>query len=196
MADIVLKKEDRNNKANALFFCKWVAIMDKQKDSKWKIFLKEYVPYIVVIILVLLVKRFVVSPIKVNGRSMLDTLHHGDIMILNRIGYRFSDIKRFDIVVVDEGEEYIIKRIIGLPGEKVEYKDNQLYINDKKVKESYGSDITEDFSYQVPKNSYFVLGDNRTNSMDSRVFGAFKKKRILGKTSLTVFPFSRFGKKQ
>ena len=170
--------------------------MDKQKDSKWKIFLKEYVPYIVVIILVLLVKRFVVSPIKVNGRSMLDTLHHGDIMILNRIGYRFSDIKRFDIVVVDEGEEYIIKRIIGLPGEKVEYKDNQLYINDKKVKESYGSDITEDFSYQVPKNSYFVLGDNRTNSMDSRVFGAFKKKSILGKTSLTVFPFSRFGKKQ
>ena len=165
------------------------------KRSKLEIFLKEYLPYIVVIILVLLMKKFIVSPIKVNGESMMKTLHDGDIMILNIINYRFNDIERFDIVVVDEGDEYIIKRVIGLPGEIVTYKNNQLYINGKKTKENYGSAKTEDFTYKVKKGTYFVLGDNRTNSMDSRVFGSFKKKDIVGRTSLTIFPFNRIGNK-
>lgn len=157
--------------------------------------IREYVPYILVIILVLLIKKFVITPIKVNGESMMTTLHDGDIMILNIIDYKFNDIKRFDIVVVDEGDEYIIKRIIGLPGEEVTYKDNKLYINGKRVKDNYGSDVTEDFSVKVADDSYFVLGDNRTNSLDSRYFGSFKKSSILGKTSLVLFPFNRFGNK-
>ena len=164
--------------------------------DKIKSIIKEYGLYIITIILVLLVKKFVVSPIKVNGTSMMTTLHDGDIMILNIIGYRFDKINRFDIVVVDEGNEYLIKRVIGLPGEEIEYKDNQLYINGKKVKENYGSQETEDFKVKVKKNSYFVLGDNRTNSLDSRHFGAFKKDRIIGKTSLIIFPFNRFGEKK
>lgn len=168
---------------------------DTEKKNKFQNFLKEYVPYIFVIICVLLIKKFIVSPIKVNGSSMDTTLKDGDIMILNIIGYRFSEIERFDIVVVNAGHEYIIKRVIGLPGETVEYIDNHLYIDGKEVKEEYGSDITEDFSVKVPKGKYFVLGDNRTNSLDSRYFGAFSKKQVLGKTSLTVFPFTRFGTK-
>jgi signal peptidase I len=157
--------------------------------------IREYLPYILVIILVLLIKKFVVTPIKVNGESMMTTLHDGDIMILNIIDYKFNDIKRFDIVVVDEGDEYIIKRVIGLPGEEVTYKDNKLYINGKRVKDNYGSDVTEDFTVTVADDSYFVLGDNRTNSLDSRYFGSFKKSSILGKTSLVLFPFNRFGNK-
>ena len=164
--------------------------------DKMKSIIKEYGPYVITIILVLLVKKFVVSPIKVNGTSMMTTLHDGDIMILNIIGYRFEKINRFDIVVVDEGEEYLIKRIIGLPGEEIEYKDNQLYVNGKKIKENYGSQETEDFKVKVKKDSYYVLGDNRTNSLDSRHFGAFKKNRIIGKTSLIIFPFNRFGEKK
>ena len=117
-------------------------------------------------------------------------------MILNSSAYYFNDIERFDIVVIDEGNEYIIKRVIGLPGETVEYRDNKLYINDKLVKDNYGNGKTDDFKEKVSKNSYFVLGDNRTNSMDSRVFGAFKKKKIIGKTKLIVFPFNRFGTKK
>ena len=113
--------------------------------DKIKSIIKEYGLYVITIILVLLVKKFIVSPIKVNGTSMMTTLHDGDIMILNIIGYRFDEINRFDIVVVDEGNEYLIKRVIGLPGEEIEYKDNQLYINGKKVKENYGSQVTEDF---------------------------------------------------
>ena len=170
--------------------------MAENKDNKFVSFLKEYVPYVLVIILVILIKRFVVTPIRVIGDSMYDTLHDGDIMILNIVGYRFSDIERFDIVVVDKGTEPLIKRVIGLPGETIEYKDNQLYVNGKKVKENYGSDVTEDFTVKIPKGSYFVMGDNRTNSMDSRYYGPFKKKDILGKTKLTIFPFGRIGNKE
>ena len=161
-----------------------------------KKFVKEYLPYLIVIIVVLLIKKFVVSPIKVNGNSMDNTLHNGDIMILNSIGYRFEKIQRFDIVVVDEGEEYIIKRVIALPGEEVEYKNNKLYINGKKVKDKYPSKETEDFKTIVPKDSYFVMGDNRSISLDSRILGSFKKNKILGKTNLIIFPFDRFGIKE
>lgn len=168
----------------------------KTKKEKRKEWFREYGSYILIIIIVLLVKKFVVSPIRVNGSSMEDTLHNGDVMILNIIGCRFSDIERFDIVVVDEKHEYLIKRVIGLPGEKIEYKDNKLYVNGKLVKDNHSDKITEDFYYNVPKDSYFVMGDNRTNSLDSRYFGAFKKKDVVGKTKLVIFPFSRFGNKK
>ena len=117
-------------------------------------------------------------------------------MILDIIDYKIHGLKRFDIVVVDEGSELIIKRVIGLPGELVEYKNNKLYINGKKVNDKYASKETEDFSILVPKGEYFVLGDNRTNSLDSRVFGTFSKDKILGKTSMTLFPFNRWGNKE
>ena len=158
--------------------------------------IKEYLPYLLIILLVIVIKRYVVSPVKVNGTSMMDTLHNGDIMILNSSAYYFNDIERFDIVVVKENREYIIKRIIGLPGETVEYRKNKLYINNQLVKDNYGTTETSDFKEVVGKDSYFVLGDNRNNSMDSRVVGTFKKKDIIGKTSFTIFPFNRFGTKK
>ena len=114
----------------------------------------------------------------------------------NIIGYKFQPIKRFDVVVVREGKEWIIKRVIGLPGEVVEYRDNQLYVNDKKVEDKYASKETGNFKVKIAKGYYFVLGDNRTNSADSRVFGSFPRKDILGKTNFTIFPFNRFGKKE
>ena len=170
--------------------------MEEKKDNKILHFIKEIIPYIIVIILVLLFKKFLYAPIRVNGESMMKTLHDGDIMILDIIDYRLHGLKRFDIVVVDEGDELIIKRVIGLPGDTVEYKNNKLYINGKKVNDKYASEKTKDFSVLVPKNEYFVLGDNRTNSLDSRAFGTFSSKKIKGKTSMIVFPFSRWGKKK
>ena len=171
-------------------------IFKKKKEVNNKLDIKEIIMYILIVIVILLIKKFIISPIRVNGASMNDTLNNGDIMIMNIIGYKFQDIKRFDIVIVDEGSELIIKRVIGLPGETVEYRDNNLYINGKKMNDKYGSNKTNDFSYKVPKGEYFVLGDNRGNSMDSRVFGSFSKRKILGKTKLTIFPFSRFGNKE
>lgn len=167
--------------------------------------IKEIIPYILIIILVILIKSYVVSPIRVIGSSMESTLFDGDIMILNKISYRFNKIKRFDIVVIDHEDKSLIKRVIGLPGDKIEYKDNKLYINDKNYSESYlnKGTITYDFELdellgmeRVPEDCYFVLGDNREISSDSRIIGFIDKKYIEGKTSIIIFPFSRIGIKK
>ena len=153
--------------------------------------------YVIVIGIALLIKFFVFSPIKVNGTSMEPNLKDGDIMILNEIGYYLHGVNRFDIVVVNTGSEKIIKRVIGLPGEKVEYRDNKLYINGVEVVENFNHGDTSDFSLSdinvdtIPKNKYFVVGDNRGNSKDSRSIGLINKSQIVGKTNLIIFPFDR-----
>jgi len=160
-------------------------------------YMKELLPYIVVIIIVIIIKTFIFTPIRVNGPSMNNTLKDKDIMILDEISYRFSDIERFDIVVIKYNNEYIIKRVIGLPGDRIKYKDNKLYVNDKVVKENFSHKKTDDFDeVLVEDDSYFVLGDNRSDSLDSRIIGSISKNDIKGKTSFTIFPFSRFGNKK
>lgn len=131
---------------------------------------------------------------------MYPTFYDNDILILNKLKYRFSDIERGDVVALRfEDTNYLIKRVIGLPGETVEFKDNQLYINGVEVEEDYLEDdvVTEDFQlsqigYQViPEGMYFVLGDNREHSSDSRELGLVAEKDILGETSIRIFPFNR-----
>lgn len=159
--------------------------------------LKEYIPYFIIIILVIVIKLYVITPIRVNGPSMNDTLHDKDIMILDEISYRFSSVERFDIVVVKYKDEFIIKRVIGLPGEVVSCKDNKIYINGKVIEEDFSHEYTADFNeVLVTEDNYFVLGDNRINSTDSRIIGLVSRKDIKGKTSLTILPFSRFGIKK
>jgi len=170
--------------------------MDEKKELVKKNYIKEFLPYFIVILVVIFIKIFVFSPIRVNGASMNPTLNDKDIMILDEISYRFSEIERFNIVVVKEENEYLIKRIIGLPGEKIEYKDNKLYIDGKYVKEDFKHMETMDFSTTLGEDEYFIMGDNRTNSTDSRIFGPISRDEIIGKTSLTILPISRFGNKR
>ena len=174
---------------------------EKEIKKDFKYYLKEFSPYIITIVLVLLFKQYYFSPIMVNGESMYDTLHDKDIMILDRVSLRHNDLKRFDIVVIQYRNKYLIKRVIGLPGEEVEYKDSKLYINGEYVEENFlGEDvITPDYKLpteKVPDGFYFVVGDNRTNSNDSRYLGCFSLNKIYGVTSFTVFPFDRFGSKK
>lgn len=167
--------------------------------KKW---LKELYPYLIIIGVVFLIKQFIVTPIMVNGPSMEPTLKGKDIMILDKISYRFKEIKRFDIVVVYHHDTYIIKRVIGLPGENIVYQDNQLYVNGKIVEEPFEHAKTADFSLEmlnretVPEDCYLVLGDNRVDSLDSRVIGFIKKDQIMGHAQFTLFPFNRFGGKR
>lgn len=167
--------------------------------------IKEIVPYIIIVIVVLLIKKLIITPIRVIGPSMKDTLQNNDIMLLDKISYRFKDIKRFDIIVIKYQGEKIIKRVIGLPGDKVEIKRNTLYINGKEYEEKYLATGTQtnDFDFSsisesevVPDNYYFVLGDNREESKDSRMIGFVNKKDIQGHAIYTIFPFSRFGTKK
>lgn len=153
--------------------------------------IKEYSIYVAIILVVILIRTFIVTPIRVNGTSMYPTLDNGNFMILKKYD---KEIERFDIVVVRRDEEKLIKRVIGLPKEDVEYRDNELYINDEKIEESYGDGDTKDFVDYCAKDEYYVLGDNREDSTDSRVFGCVKKEDILGTTNFVVFPFDKWGK--
>lgn len=163
---------------------------------------KELLPYIVILIVVILLKAFVFTTIRVNGNSMYPTLKNKDLMILDKISYRFKDIKRNDIVVVKTNNDKLIKRVIGLPGEKIKYQNNKLYINEKEFKDIVDWTVTNDFDIKdfgvskIPDGYYFVMGDNRTDSVDSRMLGLISKEDIMGHATFTIYPFSRFGFKK
>lgn len=155
--------------------------------------IKSLIPYIIIIIVVILVRTFIATPVRVNGSSMYPTLKGNEIMLLNKLGH----INRFDIVVlkIDGREDNLIKRIIGLPGETVEIKDNDIYINDKKIDDKYGYGVTYNIDkVTLKKDEYFILGDNRKISLDSRVFGTIHKDEIKGTTDFIMYPFKSFGK--
>ena len=153
--------------------------------------IKEFLPYILILLLVILFRTFVASPIKVNGDSMYDTLDGSEFMILNK----FSKVDRYDIVVVNTKEEELIKRVYGLPGEKISIEKGNIYINDKKIEDVYAYGETSDYeSITLGGDEYFVLGDNRAISLDSRRIGPVMKSQIKGTTNFVVYPFNRFGK--
>ena len=162
-----------------------------EKLTKW---LKENIVFLIVLTAIIITRLFFFSPIRVNGTSMYPTLQDKEFMILNKISLK-QGINRFDIVVVqDNNNKYIIKRVIGLPGESVMYKDNKLYINGKVVEDNYSKTTTNDFDNVVlGENEYFVIGDNRTVSKDSRIIGPVNIKNIKGKTNLIIFPFNKIG---
>ena len=115
-------------------------------------------------------------PVRIVGNSMFPTLHNGDLALCSR----FTNIDRFDVVVVNVDNVKIIKRVIGLPNETVEYKDNKLYINGAHVQDVYNNGYTKDFKYSLKDNEFFCLGDNRENSKDSREYGGFTRNQIVG----------------
>ena len=149
----------------------------------------------------------IVVPVKIQGDSMYPTLHDKDTLIVNKLYLNRSDIKRFDIVVLksDKLNQDIIKRVIGLPGDNIVFKDDKLYINGKFIEEPYLDDLknserwkrngnfaklTQDFTLEslpatntkkVPENMLFVMGDNRIDSKDSRYFGFISVDKVIGK---------------
>ena len=161
-----------------------------------KEFLKDALKYIIAIAVILIVAIYVVSFQEVIGPSMNNTLKSGDITVVNKLVFRLRNIKRNEIVSLKKDDKIMVKRIIGLPGEHIEYKDNILYVDGKKIGDSRSSS-TKDFKLEsigydtIPKDMYLVLGDNRTNSSDSRTFGLVKKSDIIGKVNIRIYPFNK-----
>lgn len=154
-------------------------------------FVKEIIPYIIIIVVVVLIRSFIITPVQVDGESMYPTLDDKQILILKKYDRNYE---RFDIVVFNYNGSKLVKRIIGLPGEFISYKNNELYINGERVEDVDLDVITSDFSHDViPEGYYFVLGDNRNNSTDSRRIGLISEKDILGTTTFSIFPFNKFG---
>lgn len=159
-------------------------------SNKIVAFIKSLIPYVVILVVVVLIRTFLVTPIVVSGPSMKPTLNGGELMILNKLG----DFERFDVVVVDIGYEEIIKRVIAMPGETIACENGIIYVNGKMQEDKYGSGVTFDFEkVTLAEDEYFVMGDNRQDSKDSRHIGPVKVDAIKGTTSLVLFPFSSFG---
>ncbi len=169
-----------------------------KKERIKKIF-KELYPYVIVVIVVILIRTFVITPALVDGESMEPTLDDSDLIVLNKLDYKLNDIKRFDVVVIDWNGEKLVKRVIGLPGEHVEYKDGNLYIDGELVEENFTHGDTDNFKLEeigyltIPGDKYFVVGDNRENSTDSRYIGLIDEEDILGSVSLRIFPLNKIG---
>lgn len=163
----------------------------------------EWVKSIMVaIVVVFIIRSFFFTPIVVDGESMSPTLQEEDRMIVTKIG----EPKRFDIIVFQgpDGSNYI-KRVIGLPGDRIEYKNDVLYINGKAYNEPYLEEykkrliegtLTESFTLKetavdsdtVPKDSLFVMGDNRRYSKDSRGIGVIPMEKVIGTTNVVYYP--------
>ena len=150
-----------------------------------------------------LVITFVGQRTEVEGASMENTLHNGDNLIVDKLSYRFHDPERFDIIVFPfqfQDNTYYIKRIIGLPGEIMD--DGSIYINGEKLEENYGMEVIKPETIgraaepiELGDDEYFVMGDNRNNSSDSRtdMVGNIKRENIIGKAWLRIWPVSDFG---
>lgn len=160
-------------------------------------FIKDISKYVIVIVIVLFLFIFVMGLQQVIGPSMQPTLEEGDILIVNKLIYRINKINRNDIVVISQNEKYMIKRVVGLPGETIEYKDNYIYVNGIKYRETFINTNTQNFNInelgydKIPDNMYLVLGDNRENSLDSRTYGLISKEQIIGKAWIRVWPLNK-----
>ena len=157
----------------------------------------------VVLVITFLIITFVGQRTHVSGDSMKNTLHHGDQLIVDKITYRFRDPVRYDIIVFPyqyEENTFYIKRIIGLPGETVQIADGEIYINGEVVRETYGREVIQDPGMaaepiELGEDEYFVLGDNRNASSDSREpsVGVIHKDDIVGRAWIRIWPLSRAG---
>lgn len=156
-------------------------------------FIRELIPYLIIILIVITLRTFIVTPIVVSGESMVPTLSGGELMLLKKYD---TEYERFDIVVVNKSVEgdNLIKRIIALPGETIKYRNNKLYINDEIFEDIYAFGNTENFrEITLGNDEYFLMGDNREISLDSRSLGIIKKQEIEGTVGIVLYPFNKIG---
>lgn len=185
MADVVPDKNEKSVAYEILMFIRDLAIM---------------------LVIFGLFTTFIADRTSVIGDSMEPTIHDGDYFVLNKVSYRFTEPERFDIVVFpyNHGQSNYIKRIIGLPGETIELKKDgesyKIYINGEELIENYGKEPidypgNQVFPFVIPEDEYFVMGDNRNDSSDSRYqdVGTIPESEIIGKAGLRVWPLDDFG---
>lgn len=174
-----------------------------KKDSLKDIIVDWIKTILTALLIALVLKLFIVDATRVSGKSMLNTLHHDDMLLVNKIGKHFTSYKRGQIVILDAPDypnRLYVKRVVGIPGDTISLKDDKVYLNGEELQEPYTSvDYTlpenGGLEWQLSENEYFVMGDNRLEgaSNDSRNFGPISKDEIVGHAFFRIYPFSDFG---
>jgi signal peptidase I len=178
--------------------------LEQQKKNQSKKIRSEIFSWIRLILFALIfafvLRTYVFRPVYVEGTSMNNTLVQGDMLILNKYQYFFAAPKRNDIVVLDmqiNSKNSLIKRVIGLPGETIDFREGRVFINGVLLEEPEISVITNPGTVGdhivLGENEYFVLGDNRTASFDSRFFDKVPRSKIMGITSFRFWPLDKIG---
>lgn len=199
----------------------------RKKRSKKGLIIEVIVYLLLIVFCIHVVPTYILQRTVVSGDSMEDTLHDGESLLINKLSYRFHDPERYDIIVFypkgHDVAEYYVKRIYGLPGETVYIKDNAIYINGEKVDDPYAKNAmdeteielgTEEAPYTLKDDEYYVLGDHRSVSLDSRSVppgffkdespedakqhdqdapGPVKRENIAGKVFVRIWPLNKFG---
>lgn len=167
-----------------------------------KNFLKDILEVAIwVIVISFILLKFIVLPCQVNGNSMYPLLHDSDRAYSFKIT-KLININRFDICVIEtslnDEDRLLVKRVIGMPNDTIEYKNNKLYINGIETSETFllGDVNTNDFKVELGEDEYYCLGDNRDISRDSRYYGAFSKDQIIATNLFVIYPFENFGVKK
>lgn len=168
------------------------------KERPKKSILREIIESLVIaVVLALLIRTFVFQNFYIPTGSMEPTLHVWDHIIVNKFGYRFWEPQRGEIVVFKppmNQNKVFVKRLIGKPGERVEIKSSKVYVNGQEIPEKYlppGLKYPDFGPVLMPENTYLMLGDNRNNSDDSRVWGPLPRENIIGKAMVVYWPLDR-----
>ncbi len=179
----------------------------EEYDEKKSSIVREILGFLLYVMMVVGITFFIITFIGqrtyVSGSSMENTLHHGDNLIVDKLTYRFSKPKRYDIIVFPfryQEKTYYIKRIIGLPGETIQIQDGVIWIDGEVLQESYGREVMKNAGLAADmitlgEDEYFVLGDNRNDSTDSRdpSVGVIYKDEIIGRAWLRIWPLDKIG---
>lgn len=189
-----------------------MARKSEHEETLWEFIVDVLINSVVIILIFIIAQKTLLAPFRVVGSSMVNTLHDGELIIVSKVEYYFGDPERGDIVVFHpphDEEEYYIKRVIGVPGDEVEIKGGEVYVNGEMVDEDYlkegtktcltahlRSCETDDQVFKVPEGEFFVLGDNRHGSSDSRAWVNSDNQRapfvpkdhIQGKTHVVLYP--------
>lgn len=171
----------------------------RHRPSGWQILISETLETILLAAVIWLVVNFATARFVVDGSSMEPNFHTGQLLIVNRLAYRFGTLERGDVIVFqypnNTADDYI-KRVIGLPGEKVTISDGKVYVNDVLLDEPYlgpNTILPYGGEWVVPADNYFVMGDNRAHSSDSRSWGMLGKEFVIGKSWISYWPPKYWG---
>ncbi len=183
-----------SKRTNRKSYSKEIHAAEQKKKKPWW---RELIEDVLLAVVLYIAIDFCIGRFRVENVSMETTFTEGEIVMVNKLNYKFSEPRRGDVVIfhapTEPGKDYI-KRMIGLPGDHIEIKDSKLYINGEEIEEPWLHEAIEyEGEWDVPEGEYFVLGDNRNHSSDSHIWGCVPRANLIGNAFFRYWPLNHIG---